>query len=130
MRASHYAQALAELVREHPTTDHSGLVKQFVATVQKNGHANLFPRIVKSFAQIEKKQQALRTIEVISATSLSAHEIDHALKMGGFEKAEHQVVTTRVDDTLIGGTIVRTHATRIDSSWKRELLALYMRMSS
>jgi F0F1-type ATP synthase delta subunit len=130
MRASHYAQALAELIREHPTTNHGGLLKKFVETVLKNGHANLFPRIVKSFAQIEKKQQALHTIEVISATPLSAHEIDHALKGGGIEKAEHQVVTARVDDTLIGGTIVRTHATRIDSSWKRELLALYTRMSA
>jgi len=130
MRASHYAKALAEIVREHPTEEHGRMVKQFVEIVKKNGHTNLFPRIVSAFARIEKKEQSLRTILVISALPLSAEEVDQALEARGIERTKDQVVTALIDDTLIGGVVVRTHATRIDSSWKRELLALYARMSA
>ncbi len=127
MRASTYARALFELVHTKPLEEET-LVQNFAQTVNANGHAHLFPKILKSFARINAKHEAKRTIEVISSVPLEESELLMLLKKEPFSTAltkEHKNVTRRIDETLIGGAVVKTGNMRIDGSYKRMLLDLY-----
>ena len=127
MRASLYAQAFHELVASKKIGEET-LVKQFVATVAANGHAHLLPKIVRSLGEIERKEEKKETIEVASAKELSTGDVTELLKREPFKHALsplHKKVVRKTDPTLVGGTIVRTGALRIDASYKRSLLELY-----
>lgn len=127
MRASYYAKALHELVLSQKIGE-DVLVRQFVATVAQNGHAHMFPRVVRSFERMERRDEKKATIEVTSARELSPVEVSELLKQGPFKHALsplHKKVIRRTDATLVGGVIVRTGATKIDASYKRMLMDLY-----
>ena len=127
MRASHYAQAFHELTLT-PKMEEGALVKQFVATVAENGHAHLLPKIVRSLERIHRREEKRETIEVTSSKELSPGEVSELLKHEPFKHAlspSHKKVVRKVDETLVGGTLVRTGALRIDASYKRALLELY-----
>lgn len=132
MRASSYAQALHGALTEHPK-DEEQILSHFVATVAANGHAHLFPRIVKHFARIIGKSEEETTIEVTSATELSEADVIAILKKEPFKHAlaaHHKKVVRKVDDRIIGGVIVRAGTTRIDSSYKRALSDIYQNFTA
>jgi F0F1-type ATP synthase delta subunit len=127
MRASSYAQALHELSVDG-TIDGGKLVKQFVATVMGNGHAYLLPKIVRSLERIHKREEKKSTIEVTSAKALSPEHVADLLKRAPFKHALsplHKKVVRKVDETLVGGEVVRTGTLKIDASHKRALIELY-----
>lgn len=132
MRASSYAQALHELAVADKQDD-GKLVKQFVATVEGNGHAHLLSKIVRSLERIEKREEKKSTIEVSSATALSPEKVAQLLKREPFKhalSASHKKVVRKVDATLVGGAVVRTGSQKIDASYKRTLIELYQSLIS
>lgn len=131
MRASWYAQALHEVLASHKGDD-DRLVEQFKETVVRNGHAHMFPKILRSFERLEAKKQKEATIEVTSATMLSEEEVSELLKKNPFKnvlQTSHRTVKRNVDETITGGVIVRTNVMRIDASHKRMLLDLYQKIT-
>ncbi|HEY9585329.1 MAG TPA: F0F1 ATP synthase subunit delta [Candidatus Paceibacterota bacterium] len=127
MRASSYAQAFHELTTSRKIEE-GALVKQFVAIVAGNGHAHLLPKIVRSLERTLRREEKKETIEVTSAKELSTGDVTELLKREPFKHALsplHKKVVRKTDPTLVGGTIVRTGALRIDASYKRSLLELY-----
>jgi F0F1-type ATP synthase delta subunit len=132
MRASSYAQALHELTVAG-IEDDGKLVKQFVATVERNGHAHLLPQIVRGLERIERREEKKATIEVSSATALSPEKVAQLLKRDPFKhalSATHKKVVRKVDATLVGGAVVRTGSQKIDASHKRALIELYQSLIS
>ncbi|MEK7118536.1 MAG: F0F1 ATP synthase subunit delta [Patescibacteria group bacterium] len=132
MRASHYAQAFHELTVSRKIED-GALVKQFVATVAQNGHAHLLPKIVRSLERTLHREEKKEIIEVVSARELSPTQVSDLLKQNSFKHVlsqSHKKVVRKVDETLVGGTIVRTGALRIDASYKRALFELYQSIIS
>ncbi len=132
MRASSYAQALHGALEEHPKQEDK-ILSQFVETVGRNGHAHLFPRIIKHFARIIGKTEQEMTIEVTSATELSEADVIAILKKEPFKQilaAHHKKVVRKVDDPIIGGVIVRAGTTRIDASYKRALSDMYQNFTA
>lgn len=131
MRASHYAQALSEILAEHPASEHPRLLRRFGEILTKRGGAHLSSRILRSLEKKEARAQTLRTITITTAHEIS-EEKAHAIL------AEHHVpfdarahtLERRVDTTLTGGAIIRTHALRIDASCKRSLNDLYQKLIS
>lgn len=133
MRASTYAQALWELSEDPKHGKDNDLVRNFLATVERKGHAHLFPKIARSLERISKRQAQRETIEVASAEALSEPEVATLLKSEPYKHAvgpKHRKVVRRVDPTLIGGAVVRTSSARIDGSHKRALLELYQSLIS
>lgn len=132
MRASCYAQAFHELAVARKI-EQVTLVKQFVATVMQNGHAHLFPKIVRLLERTLVREEKKETIEVTSAKELSTEKVAELITQEPFKHAispAHKKVTRKVDATLVGGTIVKTGALRIDASHKRALLELYQSLIS
>lgn len=132
MHASYYAQAFHELATSEKG-DGEKLTKQFVATVVGNGHAHLLPKIVRSLLRINRRVEKKETIEITSAKAISTEHVAQLFKQDPFKHAlspSHKKVIRKVDETLVGGTIVRTGALRIDASHKRALLELYQSLIS
>lgn len=133
MRASYYAKAFLELSVAQ-TVEERRLVKQFVATVTQNGHTYLFSKIVRSLERILRREEKKKTIEVTSAGDLSVERSLKLLKTAPFKemlslRGDEKIIRKR-DETIIGGTIVRTGSIKIDASHKRALLELYQSLIS
>lgn len=131
MRASWYSQALYETLQSHKG-DETKLLQQFRETVVRNGHAHMFPKILRSYERLEAKKQKEATIEVTSATPLSEKDVALLLKKSPFKNVlatSHRAVVRKVDETITGGVVVRTSMMRIDASYKRMLLELYQKIT-
>lgn len=132
MRASHYAQALYDLSRDHVMSEEE-LCRKFFETLVQNGHAHTLPKILKSYERIAKKEARKSTIEVTGATSMSEESVALTLKQAPFKNlltSTHKKVIRKTDDTLIGGVVVRTNTRVVDASDKRMLLNLYQSITS
>jgi F0F1-type ATP synthase delta subunit len=132
MRASYYARALFDALREHPQSEEK-LLTQFVETMRANGHAHMIPRAVRILAKLIKRDVQRGTITITTATPLLDSAVTAMLKCDPWKsvlKATHTHVTRTVDPSIIGGTIVRTSARRIDGSFKRTLTDLYLEFTS
>lgn len=127
MRGKYYAQALYEALQASPSKEET-LLKHFIETVKRNGHAYLFPKIIRAFEGIVSKEVKKSTIVVTSARPLSDEKVVALLKKEPFKNAlsaSHKKVSRKTDERIIGGVVVRTGTTRIDASHKRALLDIY-----
>ena len=108
-------------------------MKHFMATVEGNGHAYLFPKILRSFEGIVAKEVKASTIVVTSAKPITEEKVLALLKKEPFKNAlsmSHKKVVRKTDEGIIGGVVVRTSTMRIDASHKRALLDIYQSLIS
>ena len=127
MRAAHYAEALYSAITDHPN-DEEKLVGNFVATLKTNGHTHFLPRIIRSIERYHARDEKSRTISITSSKVLSEQDTQEILRKEPFKNllsASHKRVERIVDDSVIGGVIVRTKTVRVDASYKRALIELY-----
>ena len=132
MRGKYYALALHEVLRTSSTKEET-LLQHFIETVRANGHAYLFPKIIRALEGIIAKEIQASTIVVTSAKPLADEKVLALLKKEPFKNAlstSHKKVARKTDDGIIGGVIVRTGTTRIDASHKRALLDIYQSLIS
>ncbi len=132
MRASWYAKALYALADEGKTPD-DVLVHNLLATVNANGHAHMFPAILRSLVRIDAKEAKKHTIEVTTAADTTQEDVGKLLRKEQFAtllSTDHKRVVRKVDPTIVGGVIVKTHAKMIDTSHKAALVHLYQEMTA
>lgn len=126
MRATTYAQALRELLAAAPKSEHDGLIERFAATVRRNGHAHLFPAIVRTLERLAQRHAREATLEIVTAEKITHDEREKILAAHSAPK--DRVVAERVDPSLVGGYVLRSRSQRIDASYKRTLFELYQRI--
>ena len=132
MRASHYAEALYSAIGEHPEHEEK-LLSSFLETLKTNGHGHFLPRIIRSLERFRARDEKERTISIVSSKELSEKETQEILRKEPFKNllsGTHKRVERIVDDSTIGGVIVRTKAQRVDASYKRALLDLYRNITN
>lgn len=132
MRAYHYARALEDLIKEDPKNEEQ-IMRHFFETIEKNGHEYLLRKVLRSFIRLNQRAVKLSTIEVVTAEPIADTEVQKILKQSPFNKiltTSHKRVARTVDDTLIGGIIVRTGSERVDNSYKRALTELYQHITN
>lgn len=131
MRAAHYAHALHQLLREHPTKE-AELLKQTLKAVDENGHNHLLNKILRSFSRLEERSAKKNTIEVVTSVPITEHDVQKILKKDPYKKilsATHKHVKRTVDNSIIGGVVVKTGGERIDTSYKRALIEIYQHIT-
>lgn len=131
MRAAHYAHALEELLKEQPTKE-TELVERLLTVVHENGHDHLLKKILRSFTKLHERDAKKSTIEVVTSSPITESEVQKLLKIDPFKRIlspDHKHVKRSVDDTIVGGTIVKTGGQRIDQSYKRALIELYQHIT-
>jgi F0F1-type ATP synthase delta subunit len=131
MRAAHYAHALEELLKEQPGKE-TELVERLLIVVHENGHDHLLKKILRSFTKLHERDAKKSTIEVVTSSPITESEVQKLLKVDPYKRillADHKHVKRTVDDTIVGGAIIRTGGQRIDQSYKRALIELYQHIT-
>lgn len=99
----------------------SGLTKNFVAVVARNGRAADLPDAVRAFKQMAARHRGATTADVVSADKLTAAQIKDlqaALKSALGRDVE---VRAEVNPELIGGLVVKVGSRMFDSSLRTKL---------
>jgi F-type H+-transporting ATPase subunit delta len=105
------------------------VTKSFVRLITKNGREYLLPEIATSFDALVKEHKGIVPVTLVSATKL-----DDKTKEQIMSKVEGMItgkleVEEKIDDSIIGGFIVRMGDTQIDASVLRQFNNLKQRLT-
>ena len=123
-----YAQALMEAISETNPKDHDKVLENFVRILAQNGDLGKHEEIEREFRKLKLSGEGIKEAEVTLAKEI---EINHAIinelnqAVGG--KLE---IKKKVDESLIGGMVVRVDDTLIDASIKTQLNKLNQSLKS
>lgn len=121
MNADLYAHALHGSLAD--SKDAEKCVSNLVSILKERGHYRLLPEILSSYMKLEE------TGTVKKPTLVVSKESDKNVFKDVVESYKQEFNITDVemvvDDTLVGGYILRTGDKTIDNSYKRSLLNLY-----
>jgi F-type H+-transporting ATPase subunit delta len=102
----------------------------FIHLLAENKRIKLLPEIAEQFDILKANQEKTLNVEVTTAYELSAEtlaKLTQSLKV----KLEREVVlNTNVDQSLLGGAVIRAGDTVIDSSVRGKLVKLAESMNS
>lgn len=105
------------------------LVVKFIGVIAENGRLFALPQIIDRFLADLAARRGEVSAEVVSATPLDAKLEDEVKKavsrVAGSDKIS---LSMRVDESLIGGLVVRIGSRMIDTSIKTKLTKLEMTM--
>jgi F-type H+-transporting ATPase subunit delta len=104
--------------------------RNFVNLLAENKRLVLLPVISEQFDALKANQEKTLNVEVTSAYELSSETLD---KLADSLKTRLQrdiILNTNVDQSLLGGAVIRTDDTVIDSSVRGKLVKLAESMNS
>jgi F0F1-type ATP synthase delta subunit len=123
---THYAQTLAHAA-SHDADSGKAFTNRLVAYLTSRGRARLLPGILAAYEKLANRPSAKPRVIVAKA---SAHEALSGAIKKDVQALGADAVEVTVDDSLVGGYIVRTTDAQIDRSYKTSLLDLYRRITT
>lgn len=114
-----YAQAVIEVAKKGMQP--KDLVKNLESTLRTHGHLALLPKIAHVLKDELRRRE--RSFESVLAVAKESEAVSAKT-----EAAEHigtNGVRIVADESLIGGWVLSTPNTRVDASFKKQLLDLY-----
>ena len=123
-----YAQALMEAVSETAPKDHDKVLDNFVHVLAQNGDLGKYDEIDTEFRKLKMESQGIKEAEVTVARDVDVnHQIIQELNKVVQGKIE---IKKKVDESIIGGVVVRVDDTLIDASVKTQLNCLNQELQS
>ncbi len=117
-----YAQALFEAVADTAPKDHDKVLDNFVKVLSQNGDLGKFEDINSEFKKLQLSAQGIKEAEITVAKDI---EFSSALiKQLNQVVGEKLEITKNVDESIVGGVVVRVDDTLIDASVKGQLDSL------
>lgn len=121
------SRALIAVARKIGVSD---LGRNVIGLVARNGRAFELAGVAKAFRARLARHRGAREVEIVSAKPLDPKQLESILaglskSMGGKIDA-----TTRVDESLIGGFVVRAGSRQFDASLKSKLQSLKLALKS
>ena len=119
-----YAQAMLAVAQKG--LDPKDLFQRLEKTLRARGHLALLPKIALALREEEKRMRrgAESVLSVAKESDIASAKAESAAYTEG---APVRVVT---DDSLIGGWTLSTPNTRVDASFKKQLLNLYQKITA
>ena len=121
--ASSYAHALYDLQKDQKTSADVA-VSKLIKLLKYKGHIKLLPSIAEEFEKIidVSRDESTMSITCAKEEDFKIHrgELQEHLGHSGSEYTKEVI-----DETIIGGFILRKGETIIDGSYKKKLLLLY-----
>lgn len=115
-----YAKALYEVTSLTKASEQKKVIAAFASLLYQNNIVKRAPAIIAAFERYAQKQEGGITMNITTARKIDKTTLDTIKKTFG-AKVE---ATNDVDESLIGGLIVRTEDTIFDASLKTQLQAL------
>lgn len=124
-----YAFALHQALSESRPQDQEKILDNFVKILKENGDLGRFEEIESQFLEISRIASGVKLAEIASARELTKPEEAKIVQelneyIGG--KVE---IKKKVDQSLIGGVVIRVGDERIDGSVKGNLMDLKTKLT-
>lgn len=116
---------LYELTKDAGTKEMDKIVKQFILFLKQEQMLSKIKYIMDEFVSYTKEQQGIVKLDITSARVLSKTQLDKICKHFG-QKVETEV---EVDETLLGGVIIKDKNRILDASLKTQLQKLKRQLS-
>ena len=98
--------------------------QNLVKLMAENGRLGLMPDVLDQYEVARAKAENKVEAEVVSAFELSAQQTDELVKTLKNKLGCDVTLTTTVDESLIGGVVIKAGDTIIDASMKSQLDSL------
>ena len=108
----------------------SELGRKAIGVAAKNRRAAELPAIASVYRTLVARERGARQVEIISARPLGADEKAAIVEALGKQLGAKVEAETSVDDSLIGGFVVRVGSRQFDASVKAKLDALRLALKS
>ena len=101
-----------------------------IGTVAKNGRAFEIAGVVRAYRALLSRHRGASQVEIVSAKPLEKAQLDAILAGLGTSLGGKVDAVTRVDESLIGGFIVRAGSRQFDASLKSKLDSLKLALKT
>lgn len=108
----------------------SDLARKTVGVVAQNRRAGELPAIISAYRALVARDRGARQVEIVSARPLGEREKSAIVDALGQQLGAKVEAETSVDDSLIGGFVVRVGSRQFDASIKAKLDALRLALKS
>lgn len=108
----------------------SDLGTKLVGVAAQNRRAGELPAIGAAFRELAARDRGARQVEIISARPLAAADKTAIVEALGKKLGAKVEAETSVDESLIGGFVVRVGSRQFDASVKAKLDALRLQLKS
>jgi len=95
----------------------------------RRGRVSLGPQVAEAFSEIVDREKGISHADVTSAVALSEDELKDVEKRLAEITGGPVVISTNVDESLIGGLVVRIGDRLIDGSTRSRLVALKQQLA-
>src|ERR1700690_194327 len=128
LTSQQYAHALFDAVSETAPHDHDKVLDNFVKILAQNGDLGKYDEIDAEFRKLKLESQGIKEAEVTVAREAELnHSIISELNKVVSGKLE---IKQKIDESIIGGVVVRVDDTLIDASIKTQLNNLNQNLKS
>ena len=121
------AAALTAIARKLGVSD---LAVKIIGVAAQNRRAADLPGIVTAYRRLAQRARGARRVEIVSARPLAAGEKSALVEALGQKLGAKVEAEARVDESLIGGFVVRVGSRQFDASIKAKLDALRLQLKS
>jgi len=120
---NHYIQAILEMIQTG--TDSEKVFNGLQKTMQAKGHMRLYAPVLRGVLRVLETKKDTDTATVIVTKDSDIQKYSEVIKQTLSEVKAGNDFSTKVDDTIIGGVIIKNNNTIVDLSYKTTLLNLY-----
>ncbi len=119
---SQYAQSLHEAISDTNPKDHDKVIDNFIRVLKSNNDLDKYEKIVDEYESLLAIDKSTSKIEVTTTaqTSVTPTLLKELNQFAADNKNKTQV-TTKTDDSIIGGVLIKVDDTLIDASLKNQL---------
>ncbi|MBS0385754.1 MAG: F0F1 ATP synthase subunit delta [Proteobacteria bacterium] len=108
----------------------SELGRKLIGVAAQNRRAAELPAIASAYRSLVARERGARQVEIVSARPLADSEKSAIIEAVGKSLGSKVEADTRVDESLIGGFVVRAGSKQFDASVKAKLDALRLALKS
>lgn len=123
MRTKDYINAAYDILKKEQDTDAVlGSLKKYL---ESRGLMKLYPSVLRGLIERSERAQKHEGVHVIVARESDAQMHKNAIAAHLDSLSLPAAYDISIDETLIGGYILKTKNTRVDQSYKHKLLQAY-----
>ncbi len=119
-----YAIGLYESIKDSKGEELIQKIRNFLEMVKKRKDLKLLNKIFNSFVEVYQERKGILETEVISSRNLSLKIKKEIIKWLKDYTARQAVLEERIDESILGGVIVKFEDTVLDASLKNSLKRL------
>jgi len=122
--ARQYAASLYESIKDSKGEELNQRIRNFLGLVKKKKNLKLLNKIFKNFVEIYQKEEGTLNAEVISSRELSGRVKTEVIAWLKNQTSRIASLEEKIDESIIGGIIIKFEDTIIDASVKNNLKRL------